>query len=136
LHFASIGFNSSRPFYGAKLRRTLSLSGGPQETNAEADKKPPLWAVSSEPLLGDVHDSHDRRLFFLMLLDSGEYLFYGLTFVKPSGNFDIIGRLTVEERKKSESRRRTELLIQDFDPSYSEFCVMHDLCLLWLSSPV
>jgi hypothetical protein len=30
---------------------TLGLSCGPQETNAEADKKPPLWAVSSEPVI-------------------------------------------------------------------------------------
>ena len=29
----------------------LGLSGSPQETDARADKKPTLWAVSSEPLL-------------------------------------------------------------------------------------
>jgi len=43
--------------------QTPGLSCGPQEINSRADKKPTLWAVSSEPLLGpDMKDTGSVNL--------------------------------------------------------------------------
>ena len=42
---------SSRPFYGAKLRRTPGLSGGPPEAALQLAKKHVRWAVRSEPMI-------------------------------------------------------------------------------------
>jgi len=45
-------FHLSFPFEAVAL--TPGLSCGPQETNSGTAKKPTLWAVSSEPLLGEI----------------------------------------------------------------------------------